>query len=100
VDGNVFEKEHCGTSRDRSLRRTNSFLVHLAVGQIVVPGLLGGWVLQSVWTSVLVAAIQGLQAPTPLVALSGIGLMAIAAAIAAMVPLRRALAADSSVLMR
>jgi len=68
--------------------------------KIVVPGLVGGWVLQSAWTSALVASIQGLQAPTPLVVISGIGLMAVAAAGAAMVPLRRAIAADSSTLMR
>jgi putative ABC transport system permease protein len=69
-------------------------------GRIVVPGLAGGWILQSLWTSALVAAIQGLQGPTPLVVMSGIGLMAVAAATAAMMPLRRALAADSSTLMR
>lgn len=67
---------------------------------IVVPGLIGGWVLQLAWTSVLVAAIQGLQAPTPLAVLSGISLMAVAAVMAAMVPLRRALATDSLTLMR
>jgi putative ABC transport system permease protein len=66
----------------------------------VVPGLIGGWMLQSFWTSALIAAIQGLQAPTPLVVLSGTGLMAVAAAGAAMVPLRRALAADSVTLIR
>ena len=68
--------------------------------RVVVPGLLGGWALQSAWTSVLVAAIQGLQAPTPWVVLTGISVMAIAAALAAMVPLRRALAADSATLLR
>ena len=68
--------------------------------RIVVPGLVGGWILQSLWTSAFVAAIQGLHAPTPLVVISGISLMAVAAACAAMVPLRRALAADSSALMR
>lgn len=68
--------------------------------RIVVPGFVGGWVLQSLWTSALVAAIQGLQAPTALTVISGTGLMAVAAACAAMVPLRRALASDSSALMR
>lgn len=68
--------------------------------KIVIPGLAGGWILQSLWTSALVAAIQGLQAPTPLMVISGLSLMAIAAACAALVPLRRALAADSSTLMR
>ena len=67
---------------------------------IVVPGLAGGWILQSLWTSTLVAAIQGLQAPTPIVEIFGTSLMAVAAAVAAMVPLRRALVADSSSLMR
>lgn len=68
--------------------------------KVVLPGLIGGWMLQLVWTSGLVAAIRGLQAPAPLVVISGIGLMAIAAASAAVVPLRRALAEDSSALMR
>ena len=68
--------------------------------KIVVPGLVGGWVLQSLWTSVLVAAIQGLQAPTVSTVLLGIGLMAAASALAAVAPLRRALAADASALMR
>jgi predicted permease len=68
--------------------------------KIVVPGLAGGWILQSLWTSTLVAAIQGLQAPTPFVEIFGTSLMAVAAAVAAMVPLRRALVADSSTLMR
>lgn len=68
--------------------------------RIVVPGLVGGWILQSLWTSALVAAIEGLHAPTPLVVISGTALMAVAAATAAMVPLRRVLAADSSTLLR
>jgi predicted permease len=67
---------------------------------VVVPGLLGGWVLQWAWMSVLVAAIQGLRPPSPLVVLSGISLMAAAAAMAAMLPFRRALADDGSALMR
>jgi putative ABC transport system permease protein len=68
--------------------------------RIVVPGLAGGWVLQSVWTSVLVAAIEGLHAPHFSSVLIGIGVMAAGAAGAAMVPLRRALSADTSPLMR
>ena len=52
------------------------------------------------WTSALVAAIQGLQPPSTAVVMLGIGLMAIAAAAAALVPLRRALAADATSLMR
>ena len=67
---------------------------------IVVPGLVGGWILQSLWTSVLVAAIQGLKAPSAWSVLLGICLMAVAAVLASMVPLRRALAADASPLMR
>jgi putative ABC transport system permease protein len=68
--------------------------------KIVIPGLVGGWILQSLWTSALVAAIQGLHAPTPVMVMSGLGVMAIAGACAAILPLRRALAADSSALMR
>jgi len=68
--------------------------------KIVIPGLAGGWVLQSFWTSALVAAIQGLQPPSTTVVMAGISLMAIAAAAAALVPLRRALAADATSLMR
>ena len=68
--------------------------------KIVVPGLVGGWILQSLWNSVLVAAIQGLQAPSAWSVLLGISLMAVAGALAVMVPLRRALAADTSPLMR
>ena len=68
--------------------------------KIVVPGLVGGWILQSLWNSVLVAAIQGLQAPSAWSGLLGISLMAVAGALAVMVPLRRALAADTSPLMR
>jgi putative ABC transport system permease protein len=68
--------------------------------RIVMPGLIGGWMLQSLWTSALVAAIQGLQPPSTAVVMVGIGLMAIAAAAAALVPLRRALAADATTLMR
>ena len=67
---------------------------------IVVPGLVGGGILQWVWTSVLVSAIEGLQAPDLSSVLLGISLMAITAAGAAVVPLRRALAADGSSLMR
>lgn len=67
---------------------------------VVVPGLAGGWILQWFWTSTLVAAIQGLQAPTAFAVILGISVMAVAAALAAMVPLRRALVADSSSLMR
>lgn len=68
--------------------------------RVVVPGLIGGWVLQSVWTSALVGAIQGLQPPSTFMVLLGISLMAIAAAAAALVPLRRALAADATTLLR
>lgn len=68
--------------------------------RIVVPGLIGGWMLQSVWTSALVAAIQGLQPPSTAMVMLGISLMAIAAAAAALVPLRRALAADATTLLR
>jgi putative ABC transport system permease protein len=68
--------------------------------RIVVPGLIGGWLLQSFWTSALVAAIQGLQPPPTSVVMLGISLMAIAAAAAALVPLRRALAADATTLLR
>lgn len=66
----------------------------------IVPGLVGGWILQSLWTSVLVAAIQGLQAPSASTVLLGIVVMATAAALAAMIPLRKALAADTSQLSR
>ena len=68
--------------------------------RIVVPGLVGGWILQWLWTSALVAAIQGLHATTPVVLMFATGLMVVAAASAATVPLRRALAADSATLMR
>jgi len=68
--------------------------------RVVVPGLVGGWVLQSLWTSALVASIQGLQPPSALVVLLGTSLMAVAAATAALVPLRRALTADGSALTR
>ena len=68
--------------------------------KVVAPGLVGGWILQSLWTSALIAAIQGLQAPSASSVLLGISLMALATALAVMVPLRRALAADSATLMR
>jgi ABC-type antimicrobial peptide transport system permease subunit len=68
--------------------------------KIVIPGLTGGWILQSLWTSALVAAIQGLQPPTPAMVIVGLSIMAAAAACAAILPLRRAMGADSSTLMR
>jgi putative ABC transport system permease protein len=68
--------------------------------RIVVPGLIGGWMLQSLWTAALVAAIQGLQPPSTSMVILGISLMAMAVAAAALVPLRRALAADATTLMR
>jgi putative ABC transport system permease protein len=57
----------------------------------VVPGLVGGWILQSMWTSALVSAIEGLHAPHASSVLIGIGVMALGAALAALVPLRRGL---------
>ena len=68
--------------------------------KIVIPGLVGGWILQSLWTSALVAAIQGLEAPTAVTVISGLTVIASAAGCAVLPPLRRALAADSSTLMR
>jgi hypothetical protein len=68
--------------------------------KVVVPGLLGGWMLQQAWTSILVAAIEGLQAPGTWSVLLGICVMGVAAAGAVMVPLRRALVMDSSSLLR
>jgi len=68
--------------------------------RIVLPGLIGGGVLQMWWTSALVAAIQGLQAPTPIVVTTGTALMVVAAAGAAAAPLRRALTTDNAALMQ
>lgn len=68
--------------------------------RIVLPGLAGGWLLHSLWTSVLIAEIQGLQTPGSVVVGAGIGLVAVAAAVATAVPLRDALKEDSASLMR
>ena len=68
--------------------------------RVVLPGIAGGWYLQSVWTSALVSAIDGLQAPGFWSVLGGISVMALSATAAAFVPLRRALATESSSLMR
>lgn len=62
---------------------------------IVVPGLVGGWVLQWGWTSILIAAITGLERPRPASTLLGLGLMALVSAGAAAIPLRSALISDN-----
>ena len=68
--------------------------------RVVVPGLIGGWVLQWGWTSVLIAAITGLERPRPASTLLGLGLMALVSAGAAVLPLRSALISDNWPVLR
>jgi cell division protein FtsX len=68
--------------------------------RIVVPGLIGGWVLQWGWTSILIAAITGLERPGPASTLLGLGLMALISAGAAALPLRSALISDNWPVLR
>ena len=68
--------------------------------RIVVPGLIGGWVLQWGWTSILIAAITGLERPRPASTLLGLGLMALVSAGAAALPLRSALISDNWPVLR